>query len=278
MVRSLFAVAKREIKLGLRSPLTYSFLVLLSLFTTAVFLLQSGIPSIQGYTDMTGTVLNIILYLLPLITLLLGGMSVTGEKDSGQWGLLSTYPISRYTLLWGKWMGLAAVSLAVLLFSFGLAGVIAILFGQRLRLETLWFLWTFSALLALVYLSVAVWIGAVSKNRWQSLIGGVVVWFVTILLWPLMIISALSHLPSYKWIQPVLEGLTFFNPAEWLRIFAIMRMGAGSAFGASYDQWITWATSSQGLLIFGAVWLAWISLPIWAGGLMSAGGDQHGSS
>ena len=73
----------REIKLGFRNFWTYSFLILLTIFTIAMLLLQSSVATVQGYTDMTGTVINITLYLLPLITLLLGGFSVAVEKEDG---------------------------------------------------------------------------------------------------------------------------------------------------------------------------------------------------
>src|SRR5699024_11204364 len=39
------------------------------------------------------------------------------QKESGQWGLLSTYPISAYAFLWGKWLGLAVILLAMMFFS-----------------------------------------------------------------------------------------------------------------------------------------------------------------
>src|SRR5699024_11204363 len=81
----ILTVAQREIKLGFRNSWTYSFLILLSIFTIAILLLQSGAATSEGYTDMTGTVMNMTLYLLPLITLLLGGFSATTKKkaDSG---------------------------------------------------------------------------------------------------------------------------------------------------------------------------------------------------
>jgi|SRR5690625_523485 len=273
----ILTIAQREIKLGFRNVWTYSFLILLSIFTITIFLLQSGIATTQAYTDMTGTVMNMTLYLLPLITLLLGGFSATGEKEDGQWGLLSTYPISAYTFLWGKWIGLSVILLTMLLFSFGIAGVITILFGQNVSGSTLIFFWLFSSILALVYLSIALFIGSLAKNRWQSLIGGIGIWFLTILIWPLLMISTLTQLPSYNLVQPTLEVFTLLNPAEFIRIFSIMRMGAGSAFGATYDQWITWANSSFGLLIFTGVFLVWIFVPIFIGGFIWNRGDKNGS-
>lgn len=272
----ILTVAQREIKLGFRNVWTYSFLILLSLFTMVIFLLQSGVPAIKGFTDMTGTMMNITLYILPLMTLILGGMSATDEKEGGQWGLLSTYPISAHAFLWGKWIGLSIVFMTVLLFSFGLAGVISVVFGQSVSLELLIFFWLFSTVLSLVYLGISLMIGAWAKNRWQSLIGAIIVWFVTILIWPVLMISTLSHLPSFNMVQPMLQLLTLFNPAEWLRIFSIMSMGSGSIFGASYDQWITWSTSQSGFIFFIGLLILWIVTPLLIGGMLWNRGDQHG--
>ncbi len=136
-------IAKREIKLGFRNSWTYSFLILLSIFTVAILLLQSGVNSTEGYTDMTGTMMNMTLYLLPLITLLLGSVSIAVEKETGHWELLSTYALSKTSFLWGKWLGLAVILLTMLAFSFGFAGLIAFLFGKSFPLETLIFFWVF---------------------------------------------------------------------------------------------------------------------------------------
>lgn len=243
----------------------------------AILLLQSSVATAQGYTDMTGTVINMTLYLLPLITLLLGGFSVAMEKEDGQWGLLSTYPISVYAFLWGKWIGLATILITMIFFSFGFAGLIMVIFGQAISVQTLIFFWLFSTILALVYLSIALLIGSITKDRWQSLIGGITVWFLTIVVWPLLMISILSHLPSYKLIQPTLQGLTLLNPAEFVRVFSIMRLGAGSTFGAEYDQWITWATSNYGLLIFFGIFISWILISIFIGGFIWDRSDKNES-
>lgn len=269
-------VAQREIKLGFRNSWTYSFLALLSIFTITILLLQSGVATTEGYTDITGTVMNMILYLLPLLTLLLGGFSVAVEKEDGHWGLLSTYPISTYRFLWGKWIGLITILLTMLLFSFGLAGIITVLFNQQLSIDTLIFFWLFSSILAIVYVSIALLIGALAKNRWQALIGGIGIWFLTIVIWSLLMISTLSHLPSYKMIQPTLQVLTILNPAEFVRVFSIMRIGAGSAFGADYDQWVTWATGSYGVVIFCGICIGWIVASIYIGGFIWNRGDKNG--
>src|SRR5699024_12682423 len=58
---------------------------------------------------------------------------------------------------------------------------LTLLFGQTLCIQTLIFFWLFSIILALVYLSISIFIGSIAKNRWQALIGGITVWFLTII-------------------------------------------------------------------------------------------------
>lgn len=271
----ILAVAQREIKLGLRNAWTYSFLILLSIFTTAILSLQVNIPSILGYTNLTGAIINVTLYLLPLTSLLLGGFSVALEKEDGQWELLSTYPISVYTFLFGKWLGLSVILFTMLLFSFGIAGMITLLFGKAISLSVIFFFLLFSISLAFVYLSIAVFIGSIVKNRWHSLVGGIIIWFITIILWPLLMISLLSQLPSYQLVKPTLQIATIFNPAEFIRLFSILRIDAGTMFGAEYDHLISWGTSTDGFVLFLCAMLIWMIAPILIGGFIWSRGENN---
>lgn len=269
---------KRELKLGFRNSWTYSFLILFTIFTGAILLLHASVASVEGYTDVTGTMINMTLYLLPLITLLLGSFSITSEKEDGHWGLLATYPLSPRAFLLGKWLGLAIILVTIVLFSFGLSGSLITLFAEPIQVKTFISLVIFSILLAVAFLSISFILGALAKNRWQALIWAIAIWFITIVIWPLLIISTLSFLPSYKMIQPTLQVLTILNPAEFIRIFTMMRLGAGSAFGADYDEWITWATSDSGWIIFGTFIIALIVLAILMSSWLWNKGDKYGEA
>lgn len=244
------SVIKREIKIGFRNVWTYTFLILLTLFTTAILFLQSGVDLDRGYTDTVGTVINMTLYLLPLLTLLLGGFSLTSEKEDGQWSLIYTYALPSYLFILGKWLGLVLVLSVIILSSYGVAGLLLSVFSQGMTLEIFLFSLLISLLLAITYLSMSILVGSMVRNRWQALIGGISIWFITIILWPLLMISILSQLPSYKYVQPTLQVLTVINPAELIRVFTVMKLGAGSAFGANYYKWIQLAEGPYGFVIF----------------------------
>ncbi|THF73777.1 ABC transporter permease [Cohnella fermenti] len=252
----LRTIALRELKLGFRNPWAYSFMALFALFSLALLLIQSR-TGLSGYTSTTGTMINLILYLLPLMTMLLGSFSLTTEKEEGGWRLLSSFSLRTHSYIWGKYAGLALVLLLIAGFGFGLSGAIGALFGQAFEPSEFGRFLLFSALIIFLFLGIAVLVGAICGNRWQALTYGVGIWFFLILGWPTILMAVLGFLP-YVWIKPALVLLIFCNPAELNRLFLIVKMGGGSILGPEYYQWVDWIQRPTGSLVFAAVCLLWI--------------------
>lgn len=272
----VWTIAKHEMKLGFRNPWSLTFLLLFAFFSLALVLIQSRTAfSIKGYSHMMGTMMNLILYLLPLMTLLLGSQSLTSEKEEGRWQLLATYPISSASFLLGKYSGLAVVLLAIVGFGCGLSGMIVSLAGIAASFSASVAILSFSAGIVLLYLGIALLIGTIANNRWQALTLAVSVWFVSILAWPVLLIAGLGLLP-YKWIQPLLEMLSFLNPAELLRIFTIMKFGGGSVFGPAYYQWVKWVQQPGAAGLFALISLLWISVVLAASVVIWERGRSRG--
>ncbi|WP_432776314.1 ABC transporter permease [Brevibacillus gelatini] len=254
-------IAKREVKVGFRNPWSYSFMALFSLFSLGLLIIQSQ-SYMEGYTYTTGTMLNLILYLLPLMTMLLSSFSLTAEKEEGNWQLLSTYAMTTSSFLVGKYVGQALVLIAIVSFGYGISGVAGLLLGKSFAVSTLLFLLVFSICLILLFLGIAMVIGALCRNRWQALTMGVSIWFFYILAWPTLLISVLSFVP-YTWIKPLLQIVTFFNPAEFVRIYSVTRLGGGAIFGPEYYKWIYWMDSALGDVCFVALCLLWVGATLW---------------
>lgn len=254
-------IAKREVKVGFRNPWSYSFMALFSLFSLGLLIIQSQ-SYMEGYTYTTGTMLNLILYLLPLMTMLLSSFSLTAEKEEGNWQLLSTYAMTTSSFLVGKYVGQALVLIAIVSFGYGISGVAGLLLGKSFAVSTLLFLLVFSICLILLFLGIAMVIGALCRNRWQALTLGVSIWFFYILAWPTLLISVLSFVP-YTWIKPLLQIVTFFNPAEFVRIYSVTRLGGGAIFGPEYYKWIYWMDSALGDVCFVALCLLWVGATLW---------------
>ena len=249
-------IALREIKTGFRNPWAYSFLALFALFSLALLLIQTKNIA-AGYSATTAAMLNLILYLLPLMTLIIGSFSLTAEKEDGGWELFAAYPVGTIAFIFGKFAGTAAVLLTIIAFGFGLTGLLGAAFGRGLDAAAFGMFLAFSVGLVLLYLAVALMIGTVAENRWQAMTVSVAVWFFTIVAWPALLIAGLGLLP-YPWVKPAISALTIFNPAELIRLFTMINLGGGAAIGPEYYHWISWAQHPAGTAAFAAICLAWI--------------------
>src|SRR5690625_4756896 len=113
-----WATVQRECKIHFRSSWAYSFIVFFTLFTAAILYLSGNISGLGSYTKTTGTLMNLLAYLLPLMTLVIGAFSLTMEKEEGSWHLLFTYPISSVGWVLGKFIGMLIVLVTILTVSF----------------------------------------------------------------------------------------------------------------------------------------------------------------
>ncbi|MFD3448370.1 ABC transporter permease [Microbacteriaceae bacterium 4G12] len=215
-----------------------------------LFLLERNTPSLSGYTNITGTIVNLLLYILPLFMLIIGSFSITNEIENGQWRLLCTYPLPTMSYLAGKLGGQYVAQIAMFTFSFGVSLIIGLISGVAFELKWVVSLYVFSILLLFAFLILGVTVGVFSRTRWQALAVSVAVWFLFIMMWPVALISVLNFVP-YNIIGTVLKISLFCNPAELLRVLFVISLDGGAVFGQSYDSLVTFFQSKQAWLVLG---------------------------
>ncbi|WP_082423277.1 ABC transporter permease [Paenibacillus dakarensis] len=257
-LRAIWSITGREIRLGFRNPWAYSFMLLFTLFSLALLSIQTRY-GIQEYTGTSGAMINLILYLLPLMTLLLGSFSITAEKEEGGWTLLSTYPLGSSSYIIGKFFGMVYVLLIIVAIGFGVSGLISSLVSHTYSWKSYMLFLLFSTILVLMFLSLALLIGTLCKNRWQALTAGVALWFFLVLGWPSLLVALLGFVP-YSMIKPLLMLLVFLNPAELSRLFLVIKLGGGSVLGPEYYKWVNWMVRPEGTVTFLGASLLWIIL------------------
>lgn len=248
--RQLRTIAEKEIKIHLRSAWTYTFLILLFVFMLPIVLLHvQNAFNIGQYSKLTATVMNLLLYYLPLMTLIISSFSMTQEKEDASLSYLLTYPIRPHTWVAGKFLGIVIVLFFLIVLCFSLLGLVSFLSNAPLSLANYTFLLSFSLCLTLFFSAAGIFFGAIAKNRWQSLILSVAFWILLVLAWPMLFIVFLSSL-HYRIVTNVLQIATLFNPSELVRIFFTIKFGGGTILGPEYLHWITWADSMKGTIFF----------------------------
>lgn len=238
-----------ELRMTVRQRFYYSFLILWVSVLSLLFLLQRNAPSLNGYTNVTGTIVNIALYIIPLFMLIIGSFSISNEMENGQWKLLTTFPLNKMGYVIGKIGGQFIAQVIVFTFSFGLSLVIALVSGNGLSSEWILSIYIFSISLIFSFVTLGITVGCFVSTRWQALSTSVIIWFFLIMIWPTALIGVLG-LVSYTWIAPIMRFALFINPAEFIRVSLITSLDGGSVFGRAYDSLVTFLNSMGGIYIY----------------------------
>lgn len=193
VLRQFLEAARQTLRRSLRGRILRVFLVLVVLAAVALSQLSQEITDGQTGNDFLGIALyfGLLQFALPLAGAHLGATAVRGDVERGTLGLLLARPISRTTLLLGRWAG---ASLLVIVFGLIVVGLWTL--GVNLNGAT-WRrglgpttdgLWAYAAVIALAgpaYAAVGTFLGAR---------------FAKPVVWTIVYVGALeviaSHLPA----------------------------------------------------------------------------------
>jgi Cu-processing system permease protein len=219
---------------------------------------QTGEVGFRGIGVTVASLTSLAIYLVPLIALLLGFDAIVGERERGTLDLLLSMPISRSGLLLGKYCGLgAALSLSTLAgFGIALLPLANHLNAHDLRLYLLFVASTI--LLGLAFLSLAVLISVIARERARASGAAIAIWFFFVLVFDLALLGVLvasAGRGTSAWAPYAL----LLNPADVFRVLNVFSLDSmRSAFGLETLLPAHW--NDPYLLC--AVMLAWILAPL----------------
>ncbi len=181
---------------------------------------QGGALSLQVFGRTTATLVNLCLFLAPLVALTLGSSCITGEKDQGTLEHLLSQPVTFTELLLGKYLGMWLALFVATLVGFAPAGIIIGWFSPGNALHFVIYP-VLSQLLISVMLSIGLLISVNSKSRAQSQTVAIAVWFIMVLAYDIIFIGSLSIISLSA---NTLAMTLFINPVDAARIFAVLTL------------------------------------------------------
>ena len=125
--RSVFFIAIEELKEARRNRWLLLFAAIfsgLSLGLSLLGLSGLGTVGVAGFARTAASLLNLVMLVVPLMGLVLGAVSVSGEREQGTLLGLLAQPVTIGEVLLGKFLGLAAALAAAVLVGFGLSGLV----------------------------------------------------------------------------------------------------------------------------------------------------------
>ncbi|MBT2679744.1 ABC transporter permease subunit [Bacillus sp. ISL-35] len=255
-------IARQQMTLLMRSHWLAGFgLLFSSLAVMVAFLGNTGGSGFDGFNRMTASLLNINLLLIPLLSLLIGSLFLSGEKEDRGLMLLLTYPVTPWSVILGKYAGLFVAVWSVLTFGYGTALLVIYFLGAGVSVSLLILFYLYSLLLAAIFLSLAMVIGIIAKSRFQALGISLIVWAFLVLFYE-FIIMGLSLLLLKQWLLPMLTVSIFLNPVELIRVQSILSLDGASVFGPRLYDLTIWADGMTGKMLFIFAVLLWMVLPV----------------
>ncbi len=264
-MNAILTVAGKEFRDGLRNRWVLAIALVLGLLAVGIAYFGAAASGAVGFTSLSTTIVSLAslaVFLIPLIALMLAYDAVIGEQEQGTLLLLLTYPLSRTSLLLGKFLGHGLILATATVTGFGVAGLVIsigaedIVLGELVRSLGLFILsavllgWVFVALAYLVSVLVS------EKSRAAGL--ALVLWFLFVLVFDLVLLALLVGAGE----RIGREGLTYLlllNPTECFRLLNL------TGFPAAQTAAGVTSVAADGALRPAALLtslLAWIAVPL----------------
>ena len=225
-------IARQELLINIRNRWTLVFAGVFGMLVLAVSyfgLVTSGNVGFQGFARTSASLLNMVLYIVPLVALVMGTLSFTSETSASE--LLFSQPVTRGEILVGKFLGLFASIFTATLIGFGLAGIII---AVRAGTEGAWrypaFV-LFSLLLALIFLRLSAFISAICHRKTKAFGVALFAWFFFVLFYDLLVIGG-TFLFKERTANSLIFGSLFGNPVDMVRVASLMTLNGKDIFGA----------------------------------------------
>jgi Cu-processing system permease protein len=228
---AVLTVAGRELRAALRGRLIASFGALFALLAVGIALSGlggSGLVLVQDFTRTSASLLNLSLYLFPLLGLILGAAAFSGP--GGDLELLVAQPVKRSAVLAGHLLGLLGAIAAVAVVGFGAAGVLVALRVGTTGLGGYALVAGASLLTAAIGLGIGALLGILLRGGSTAVGWALAVWLYFAVVFDLALIGTLQVLGDAKPGLGVAAALAL-NPVDALRTLALVRLDAELLLG-----------------------------------------------
>ena len=260
-ISQIKVIASKEFRDRIRNRWVIAVAIIFTAFALAIAYFgaaQQGEVGLRNIEVTIASLVSLVIYLIPLIALILGYDAIVGERERGSLDLLLSMPITRLELILGKFLGLSAALASATLAGFGLVGV---WLSYQIGIGALYHYAGFmvsAILLGMVFLSLAVMVSVISKDRAQASGGAISVWFLFVLVYDLILLGLLV-LSGGSVGETLFPFLLLLNPAD---IFRILNIFSTQDLQVFYGLTTVFPISLSNPWLMGAMMITWIIMPL----------------
>jgi Cu-processing system permease protein len=223
-VNAIYILAMKEVRDGLRNRwVAMTILVLTGLSLSLYFLgsAPTGETKVDSLVVTLVSLVSLSVYLLPLIALMLSFDAFVGEFERGTMLLLLTYPVARWQLIIGKFLGHMLILLLAIVIGCGSVALIVALTGDGSAHDWSAYgaMMASSWLLGGVFVALGYLISAVVRERATAVGAAVGLWLLLVVLYDLVLLGALIADKEQVMSERLLTVLLVANPTDAYRVF-----------------------------------------------------------
>lgn len=263
-MRQVAIIAAKELRDGLRNRWVLAITLILAGFSLTLAFLGAAPTGAVSVSPLAVTIVSLsslTIFLLPLIALLLSYDAIVGEIDRGTMALLLAYPVARWQVVLGKFLGHCAILAIATVLGYGAAGL-ALGLGGGGDAET-WrafaLLVATAVLLGGAFIAIGYLVSTSVRDRGTA--GGIAVgvWLLFVLVYDMVLLGVLVADQGRTVTAGVLNWLLLFNPTDAFRLFNL----AGTPGVASFSG-VAGIAAQAGLSppMLATALVLWVVLPL----------------
>ncbi len=249
-MRQALKIAKYEMLNVLKSRWIVLYALFFMAMTSALFHFGGGSARVAL------SLLNVLLFVVPLVSILYGTMYLYNGRDFAM--LLLAQPIRRRSLFAGMYLGLAVP--LVICFVLGVS-VPFLVFDDGKNAVVVWLLLLAGLMTTLIFTAFAFWCTTCCDEKVRGFSVALALWLFLAVLYDGLVLVIAFALSDYPLDKPMLV-LAMANPIDLARIIILMKLDASALMGYTGAVFREFFGSARGIVIAIVLMGVWTALPL----------------
>jgi Cu-processing system permease protein len=263
-MKILWILALKELRDGFRNRWVAASIIVLAILALVLSVLGSAPTGSVRVSELDISVISLAslsVYLIPLIALMLSYDALVGEFERGTMMLLLAYPVTRWQIIMGKFLGHLSILLIAIVVGYG--GTVVVLTLVTDSGTEGWqayaTMMASTLVLGAVFIALGYLISVIVRERATAAGSAIGLWLVFVVLYDLLLFGALTMDEEQKISQQLFSMLMLVSPTDTYRILNLSLFeGVSEAAGIAG---VAAETGMSGMLLVSSLAL-WIILPL----------------
>jgi Cu-processing system permease protein len=260
-----FIIARKEIHQAVRNRWVLASTLLLAGLSLSLTFLGSaptGTVGVRALDVVIVSLSSLTIFLIPLIALLISHDAIVGDMERGTMLLLLSYPVARWQVLLGKFIGHLAVLAFATCLGYGIAAAALIASGSRIDSDSLA---AFSAMigssvmLGAAFVATGYLVSALVRDRGTAAGVCIGLWLLLVLIYDMALLGLLAVDQGRSISSATVDAMLLLNPTDVYRLFNLTGFANVSTFAGMAG--LAQSTTLSATILLAAL-LFWTVVPL----------------